>query len=167
VRGQVAATAATRRAAGRVVLRRLNRAEYENTVRDLLGVEIDLKELLPLDTSAHGFDNVGAALHVSSFLMERYLAAADAALNVAIANDPRPPATRRRLSLKDERQVKHASERVFRHLDDGVVMFSSSAWSAVTLGQFYPPIRGRYRFRISASAFQSAGRPVSAPPPPP
>ena len=44
---------------GRVVLRRLNRVEYENTVRDLLGVDIDLKELLPLDSSANGFDNVG------------------------------------------------------------------------------------------------------------
>src|SRR5205807_6440161 len=73
VRDQLASAAARRAAEGRVVLRRLNRVEYENTVRDLLGVEIDLKEMLPLDTSAHGFDNIGDALHVSSFLMERYL----------------------------------------------------------------------------------------------
>ena len=56
---------------GRVVLRRLNRAEYENTVRDLLGVDVDLKDLLPVDTSTNGFDNSAEALHVSSFLMER------------------------------------------------------------------------------------------------
>jgi hypothetical protein len=79
------AALAARRGQDRVVLRRLNRVEYENTVRDLLGVPVDLKEMLPADTSAYGFDNVGEALHVSSFLMERYLEAADMALNLAIA----------------------------------------------------------------------------------
>jgi uncharacterized protein DUF1592/uncharacterized protein DUF1588/uncharacterized protein DUF1587/uncharacterized protein DUF1585/uncharacterized protein DUF1595 len=146
---------------GRVVLRRLNRVEYENTVRDLLGIEVELRELLPPDTSAHGFDNVGEALHVSSFLMERYLEAADTALNLAIANGPQPPAIKKRFTPRDERQVKNATERVFRQLDDAVVFFSSSPWSAVTSSQFYPPDRGRYRFRISASGFQSAGRPVT------
>jgi hypothetical protein len=148
-------------AAGRVVLRRLNRVEYQNTVRDLLGVEVDLKELLPVDTSAHGFDNIGEALHVSSFLMERYLEAADTALNVAIANGPKPPALKKRYSLKDQHQVKTTTERVFRQIDDTVVLFSSSPWQAVHLYQFYPPDRGKYRFRISASGFQSAGKPVT------
>src|SRR5438552_640346 len=64
ISGRMAATAAARRAEGRVVLRRLNRVEYQNTVRDLLGVQIDLKDLLPADNSAHGFDNIGEALHV-------------------------------------------------------------------------------------------------------
>ena len=62
---------------GRVVLRRLNRVEYENTVRDLLGINVNLKEQLPEDGSADGFDNAGAANHTSSFLMEKYLEAAD------------------------------------------------------------------------------------------
>src|SRR4029077_12068740 len=62
---------------GRTVLRRLNRVEYQNTMRDLLGVgDLDLKDLLPPDASSNGFDNVGEALHSSSFLMERYLDAA-------------------------------------------------------------------------------------------
>ncbi len=146
---------------GRVVLRRLNRVEYENTVRDLLGVKVDLKDSLPEDTSAHGFDNVGEALHVSSFLMERYLEAADKALNVAIANGPRPPLIKKRFSIKDSHQVKTTTERVFRQLDDAVVCFSSSLWQGVTLTPFYPPDRGKYRFRISASGFQSSGKPVS------
>ena len=60
--------------------RRLNRIEYENTVRDLLHIDVELKELLAMDSSPDGFDNVGDALHISSFLMERYLEAADAAL---------------------------------------------------------------------------------------
>src|SRR5262249_11753290 len=161
ISGRLEATASARRAEGRVVLRRLNRVEYENTVRDLLGINVDLKDLLPADTSAHGFDNVGEALHVSSFLMERYLEAADAALNVAIATGPRPATIKKRYSLKDQHQVKTTTERVFRRLDDTVVLFSSSPWQAVTLHQFYPPDRGKYRFRISASGFQSSGKPVT------
>jgi mono/diheme cytochrome c family protein len=156
-----AAETARRSTQGRVVLRRLNRVEYENTVRDLLGVQVELKESLPLDTPAHGFDNIGEALHVSSFLMERYLEAAEKALNVAIANGPRPPLIKKRYSLNETHQVKVASERVFRKLGDTVVCFSSSPWQAVTLSPFWPPDRGKYRFRISASGFQSSGKPVT------
>ena len=148
-------------AQGRVVYRRLNRSEYENTIRDLLGVEVELKDLLPLDAAANGFDNVGEALHLSSFLLERYLEAADTALNVAIANGPKPTLIQKRYSLKETHQVKVSMERVYRQRDDGtVVCFSSSAWNAVGLSPFYPPDRGRYRFRISASGVQSAGKPV-------
>ena len=156
-----AAIAADRARQGRTVVRRLNRVEYQNTIRDLLGIHLDLKELLPLDSSANGFDNSGAALHTSSFLMERYLEAADAALNVAIANGPQPPLVKKRLFCKDERHVKVTTERVFRPRDEGLVFFSSSAWQAVTISQFYPPDRGAYRFRISACGVQSSGRPVT------
>jgi mono/diheme cytochrome c family protein len=162
ISGSVRAAEAARRSQGRVVLRRLNRVEYENTVRDLLGVHIDLQDLLPLDNSAAGFDNVSEALHTSSFLMEKYLEAADKALSVAIANGPQPSRIKKRYSLKDSHQVKSTTERVFRKFDDDtVVMFSSSAWQAVNLHQFYPPDRGKYRFRISASGFQSDGKPVT------
>ena len=146
---------------GRVVLRRLNRTEYQNTVRDLLGIDVDLKELLPLDSSAGGFDNVGEALHISSFQMERYLEAADKALNVAIANLPQPPLVQKRYSLKDDRLVKTTTEKVYLERDDSVVMLSSSPWNAITVTQFYPPDRGRYRIRISAYGFQSSDRPVT------
>ena len=50
---------AGRIAQGRAVLRRLSRVEYENTVRDLLGIQIDLQELLPPDSTANGFDTSG------------------------------------------------------------------------------------------------------------
>ena len=145
----------------RVVLRRLNRTEYQNTVRDLLGIDTDLKELLPLDSSAGGFDNVGEALHISSFLMDRYLEAADRALGVAIANLPQPPLVQKRYSLKDERLVKTTTEKVYLQRDDSIVMFSSSAWNSITVGQFYPPDRGRYRIRISAFGHQSDGKPIT------
>jgi hypothetical protein len=149
-----------RRASGRVALRRLNRVEYQNTIRDLLGVDVDLKELLPADSAANGFDNSPQAQHVSSFLMERYLDAADTALNVAIANKPQPKTIKTRYNLKDERQIKISEERVYRKLDDAVVCFSSSPWTAVSLYEFYPSERGHYRFRIGAYGFQSADKPV-------
>jgi len=160
VHGKLTATASLRAAQGRVVLRRLNRTEYENTVRDLLGVQVDLKELLPEDSQAHGFDNVGESLHTSSFLMEKYLETADKALNLAIANLPQPPLVQKRYLLKDERFFKHATESFFRHVDDATVLFTSANWHAVTVGQHYPPDRGRYRYRICVSGFQSAGKPV-------
>src|SRR4030095_5936449 len=87
-----AGTAETARRAteGRVVLRRLNRAEYANTVRDLLGVDVDLTDLLPPDTSTSGFDNSAETLHTSSYLLRTYLEAADRVLDEAIANKPQP-----------------------------------------------------------------------------
>jgi len=154
------AAAARRTAAGRVVLRRLNRVEYENTVRDLLGVELNLKDLLPEDAQGNGFDNVGEALHVSSFLMEQYLLAADKALNVAIANYAKPPTIKKRYFFKDQFNVKNPSENVFLSREDALVTFTSSPWQALTLYEFYPPDRGKYRFRVSVSGFQSSGKPV-------
>lgn len=152
---------AVKRAEGRVVLRRLNRVEYENTIRDLLGIVIDLQDLLPADSAADGFDNSAEALHTSSFLMERYLDAADQALALAIANRPQPPLVKKQLRFHDERQVKIATEKVYRKLDDAVVMFSSSAWNSITVSQFYPPDRGLYRFRIRSRGFQSGEKPVT------
>ena len=62
---------------GRPLLRRLNRAEYANAVRDLLAMDVDVAALLPPDDSAYGFDNISDALNVSPALQERYLAAAE------------------------------------------------------------------------------------------
>jgi mono/diheme cytochrome c family protein len=152
---------AARLANGRAVLRRLNRVEYQNTVRDLLGIDADFQELLPADAAANGFDTGGEGLHVSSFLMEKYLEAADAALGLAVANGPRPPATEKRYSLKDQHHVKTTTENVYRVQGDAVTLFSSSAWNAVHVYQFYPPDRGRYRFRITAAAVQSGDKPVT------
>jgi hypothetical protein len=130
--------AARRSREGRVVLRRLNRLEYANTIRDLFDVKVDLKEVLALDSSQDGFDNVGAALHLSSFAMERYLEAADKALSVAIANRPKPASTTWRDSLKTSHQVAHAGEPAFRVLDDGtVVCFTSVHWHRVSIPRFW------------------------------
>jgi hypothetical protein len=158
-----AASAAAPAAQGRVVLRRLNRVEYENTVRDLLGITVNLKDQLPQDGSADGFDNAGAAHHTSSFLMEKYLEAADVVLNMAIANSPKPPPMiAKKYSMKDMHPVKSTTEDVYRFLNDGeVVCFCSSEWHNVWVSEFYQPHAGKYRFRISASGFQSGNKPLT------
>ena len=147
---------------GRVVMRRLNRADYANTVRDLLGVEVDLADLLPHNTSTSGFDNSAEALHTSSYLLRSYLDAADRVLDEAIANEGRPWQIKKRFDIKEERTVK-ATGSVYRHLDDGVAIFASweSANIRVTMWNFRSPFRGKYRFRISAYGFQSEGKPVN------
>jgi hypothetical protein len=161
IAGQVkTASAKLRESEGRVVLRRLNRNEYENTVRDLLGVEVKLREMLPQDAAAAGFDNVGDALHTSSFLLAKYLEAAEEALNQAIANRPQSKSATKHVTLNDAHQVRNSKESVFRKQDDGsVVMFSSSKWVGASL--FYMEQRGRYRFRMQVRGVQSAGKPVT------
>ena len=69
---------------GRVTARRLNRTEYNNTVRDLLGVDIEPANDFPQDDSAHGFDNISDALSLSPTLMERYMAAAEKVARLAV-----------------------------------------------------------------------------------
>ena len=69
---------------GRVTIRRLNRTEYQNAVFDLLGVEYDTREVFPPDDTGYGFDNIGAVLSMSPLLMEKYVAAADEVVALAL-----------------------------------------------------------------------------------
>jgi hypothetical protein len=62
---------------GRVTAHRLNRAEYSNTIRDLLGVDFRAADEFPADDSGYGFDNIGDVLTVSPTLMQKYLSAAE------------------------------------------------------------------------------------------
>jgi hypothetical protein len=61
---------------GRVTIRRLNRAEYNNTIRDLVGADLKPADDFPADDSGYGFDNIGDVLSLSPVLLERYLTAA-------------------------------------------------------------------------------------------
>jgi mono/diheme cytochrome c family protein len=76
--------ASARPAPGRVTARRLNRSEYNNTVRDLLGVDFHPADDFPQDDSGYGFDNIGDALSLSPVLMEKYLAAAEKVARTAL-----------------------------------------------------------------------------------
>lgn len=88
------ALAASRPQPGRPATRRLNRTEYANVVKDLLALDVDVRDLLPADDAEHGFDNMAEALTVSSTLTERYLAAARRVSDLAIGPDTVPPAGR-------------------------------------------------------------------------
>ena len=70
---------------GPVVIRRLNRQEYDNTIRDLLGLDLHLAEGFPADEIGFGYDNVGSALSISPVHIEKYLDAAERAMDAAIA----------------------------------------------------------------------------------
>ena len=74
---------------GRVTARRLNRAEYNNTVRDLLGVDFKPADDFPQDDSGYGFDNIADALSLSPVLMEKYLSAAEKIVRTALTGPER------------------------------------------------------------------------------
>jgi mono/diheme cytochrome c family protein len=71
---------------GRAVAHRLNRTEYANAVRDLLGVEIDSRDLLPADDAGYGFDNIADVLSVSPSLLDRYMSAAGKISRIAVGD---------------------------------------------------------------------------------
>ncbi|MCP5558523.1 MAG: DUF1592 domain-containing protein [Verrucomicrobiaceae bacterium] len=74
---------------GRVTIRRMNRVEYEHTVKDLLDVDFDAEEVLPADDTGYGFDTIGDVLSISPMLMEKYLEAARQVVSQAIVpQDP-------------------------------------------------------------------------------
>jgi hypothetical protein len=74
---------------GRVTVRRLNRVEYRNTIRDLTGVIYDTTAEFPPDDTGHGFDNNGDVLTLSPLLLEKYLSAANAIISRAVPTDPK------------------------------------------------------------------------------
>ena len=69
---------------GRVTIRRMNRKEYENTVKDLFSVSFDAEDALPPDDTGYGFDTIGDVLSISPMLMEKYLAAARSIVSQAV-----------------------------------------------------------------------------------
>jgi hypothetical protein len=75
---------------GRATLHRLNRAEYANSIRDLLALDVDVAELLPADDIGYGFDNIADVLQVSPLLLERYLAAATKISGLAVGDTAAP-----------------------------------------------------------------------------
>ena len=80
---------------GRVTLRRLNRVEYDNTIRDLVGVDFKPADDFPQDDVGYGFDNIGDVLSLPPVLFEKYLKAAERVMDDAIVTGPRPAPEKR------------------------------------------------------------------------
>ncbi|QJE94684.1 DUF1592 domain-containing protein [Luteolibacter luteus] len=124
---------------GRVTLRRLNRVEYQNTLRDLLGVNVNVMDLIPPDDSGYGFDNIGDVLTLSPAHLERYLEAARVSLDKAVIPGEMPP-PETDLPGKDLKGDGQRSE-------DGHYLFKSGEAKTV----FKPQRAGSYRVTITAS----------------
>jgi hypothetical protein len=95
---------------GRVTLRRLNRAEYNNTIRDLLGIDFKPADDFPQDDVGYGFDNIGDVLSLPPLLMEKYLAAAEKIVAKALAS----PEGRKRIFIvatQNEESARQILER--------------------------------------------------------
>lgn len=98
-----------------VVLRRLNRSEYRNTIRDLVGIDFDTSGF-PQDPPAGGFDNNGSALTMSPLHLELYFNAARQILDRAIVTHEKPPAIKWRFEVEsgnsDSNRVKYDGQSV-------------------------------------------------------
>ena len=151
-------------AMGRARLRRLNRVEYANTLRDLLGVNVDI-EALPEDGIASGFDNVDNALDLSTVLLERYLETADAALEEALVGGAKPRAATRRIEFVPiAKQMTKPLRPIPRFgmstqiLDNEIHLFGANEVSKPILDtKVTQP--GLYRVRVSANAL-NYGKPM-------
>lgn len=144
-----------------VVLRRLNRAEYKNTVRDLLGVDYDVSGF-PQDPPAGGFDNNGGALTLSPLHVETYLSAAKQILDRALVEGEQPKAvkwrfdpkpgdadrTRLRLDAKNNPIVNGGRNTAE---GDWVVIHHESWDKGVGARDFRVPVAGDYVIRVQAA----------------
>ena len=126
---------------GRVTLRRLNRTEYNNTIRDLLGVDFKPAKDFPADDTGYGFDNIADVLSMSTVLAERYLAAAEDVLGRALTPYVPPKVNTLKLAATDFRA------------DVGRVV-DRNAWNFETNGQISRrqefEVEAEYEFRIRA-----------------
>ena len=127
---------------GRVTVRRLNKVEYKNTVRDLLGVDFNPTENFPADDVGHGFDNIGDVLTMSPLLMERYLEAAEAIATRVILLDPPPPSKRYQSGNRLDPRHDDVPDERYRLLDPT----ATEAWKS---GPF---TTGATYFKISPDA---------------
>jgi hypothetical protein len=97
---------------GRVTIRRLNKAEYNNTIRDLVGLDLRLADDFPSDDVGNGFDNIGDVLTIPPILLEKYLGAAYAIAQRVYADE----ATRKRVfpheSESDEERIEAARQNI-------------------------------------------------------
>lgn len=106
---------------GEVVLRRLNRTEFEYTIEDLLDVRGDYAEGFPEDAKEDGFDNIGAALMLSAEQIDQYWAATDFILDRAIVTQERPEAQSVQFTLRQirEREEQRKREREAKQKESG------------------------------------------------
>lgn len=141
---------------GRVTVRRLNRAEYNNTIRDLFGQDLRPADAFPSDEVGAGFDNNGDVLSLPPMLFERYMTAAEE-IAAAVILDPddveRIDTERSGDSLHVLGEARIGSFYKYYLLEESEDSF---AWA-----EFSVPHAGEYRLRIAASAPREDEGPVA------
>jgi hypothetical protein len=133
-----------------VVLRRLNRNEYTNTVRDLFDISVDVSRTLTDDSTESGFDNNGATLSLSAEQVALYLEAADLVLDQVFGPSRSPRTIDRTANFATLPRGAGESE---RKLEDGVVLFSGAKF--LPMYDVSVPAPGLYRVRMKIRAEQS------------
>ncbi len=141
------------------VLRRLNRREYQNTINDLLGVNVNVADSLPEDGRAHGFDNIGEALSISGIQMQRCMEAAELAVNAALSSPEKPAAAREVFSFEHERNKDHIGKQWLKRDDGAIVVFNDGGFPSTVLWGMRAKAGGSYRLRITGGGHQ-VGEPV-------
>ena len=131
---------------GRVTLHRLNRAEYNNTIRDLFGVDFKPAADFPADDVGYGFDNIGDVLSISPLLMEKYLKAAEQVSEKAIVLPPR------KFVKLETTDLKGGGEQ-----EDGARILPSQGEISA---EYKFPVTGEYLLRINAWAQQAGEEPA-------
>jgi Protein of unknown function (DUF1587)./Protein of unknown function (DUF1592)./Protein of unknown function (DUF1588)./Protein of unknown function (DUF1585)./Protein of unknown function (DUF1595). len=142
-----------------VALRRLNRVEYRNTIRDLLGVDFDFSRILPEDQKSGGFDNNGKALAVSADQMEAYLKAASLAVEKVLKPGEKPVTQK---VIADpapdvlELITKYPTNS-YKIVDGMAAVFKSerSNYSQIASRGNVTKADGRYRFKFKAKALNT------------
>lgn len=131
---------------GRVTMRRLNRAEYNNTVRDLCGVEnFRPADDFPSDDVGYGFDNIGDVLSVQPILVEKYMAAADKVLESALR--PPPPIVSSKQTYRPQNLLVFPRNAKSRDGKDKIA-FTTEGSAFVEKLNF--PLDGEYTLRVKA-----------------
>lgn len=159
LRGTLIAHSRTRQARdGRVQYRRLNRIEYEHTLRDLLSLpHLEVSEMLPPDNASSGFDNVGSALDLSYVQISRYLEASRLALDHAMVLTPQPKQEVVRLEAKTNGRfsqvLRKGEEAVLIGNAVGLMRQPNTAQAPWWWSKFVPPIDGNYRLRMKTFGF--------------
>lgn len=132
---------------GRVTIRRLNRFEYRNTIRDLMGVDYDTQTELPPDDTGYGFDTIGDVLTLSPMLLEKYLDAANTIISKAVPITSRVVAEKT-VSGSDFRG--HAGESSSRNHADSIYL--SYYEPAAVSNSFVTEHAGHYQVLLDLSA---------------
>lgn len=141
------------------VLRRLNRREYQNTLEDLLGVKLNVLDMLPEDGRAAGFDNIGEALSISGIQMQRYMEAAEMTLNAALFAGQKPEKTTQTATLESDRNKGFLGKHWLKRDDGSIVVFNDGGFPSTVMPNLRTKAAGTYKVRVTGQGYQ-IGDPV-------